>query len=70
MNESFTEYVTRMRLEKAARLLEEDDRLSVMEIASLVGYRNVQYFHVKFKARFGITPVQYRQTKQTLGAAN
>ena len=70
MNESFTEYVTRMRLEKAARLLEEDDRLSVMEIASLVGYRNVQYFHVKFKARFGITPVQYRQTKQTPGAAN
>lgn len=70
MNESFTEYVTRIRLEKAARLLQEDDKLSVTEIASLVGYRNLQYFHVKFKARFGITPVRYRQTKQTSSAAN
>lgn len=70
MNESFTEYVTRIRLEKAARMLLEDDKLSVTEIASLVGYRNLQYFHVKFKARFGITPVRYRQTKQTSSAAN
>jgi YesN/AraC family two-component response regulator len=64
MNESFTEYVTRIRLEKAAGLLREDEKLSVTEIAALVGYRNLQYFHVKFKARYGITPVQYRQTKQ------
>jgi YesN/AraC family two-component response regulator len=68
MNESFTEYVTRIRLEKAAGLLQEDDKLSVTEIAALVGYRNVQYFHVKFKARYGITPVQYRQTKQMTSA--
>jgi YesN/AraC family two-component response regulator len=70
MNESFTEYVTRIRLEKAAGLLREDEKLSVTEIAALVGYRNLQYFHVKFKARFGITPVRYRQTKQTSSAAN
>ncbi|KQX44617.1 MULTISPECIES: AraC family transcriptional regulator [unclassified Paenibacillus] len=70
MNESFTEYVTRIRLEKAACLLREDDKLSVTEIASLVGYRNLQYFHVKFKARFGITPVQFRQTKPTASATN
>lgn len=70
MNESFTEYVTRIRLEKAARLLQEDDKLSVTEIASLVGYRNLQYFHVKFKARFGITPARYRKMKQTSSAAN
>ncbi|MDF2645602.1 MAG: hypothetical protein K0Q73_1407 [Paenibacillus sp.] len=65
MKESFTEYVTRTRLDKAAALLREDVRLSVTEIASLVGYRNPQYFHNKFKARFGITPVQYRQVKNT-----
>ncbi|MDQ0062977.1 AraC family transcriptional regulator [Paenibacillus harenae] len=70
MTESFTEYVTRIRLEKAAHLLQEEDKLSVTEIASLVGYRNLQYFHVKFKARFGITPARYRQTKQTSSAAN
>lgn len=42
MNESFTEYVTHTRLEKAAALLREDVKLSVKEIAALVGYRNHQ----------------------------
>ncbi|QYR19565.1 helix-turn-helix domain-containing protein [Paenibacillus sp. sptzw28] len=65
MKESFTEYVTRARLDKAAGLLIDDPRMAVAEIASLVGYRNPQYFHNKFKARFGITPVQYRNTKNT-----
>lgn len=69
MNESFTEYVTRTRLEKAADLLRVDGRLSVKEIAALVGYRNHQYFHVKFKERFGVTPVQYRQTNPKSSAA-
>ncbi|OMF38842.1 hypothetical protein BK133_01185 [Paenibacillus sp. FSL H8-0548] len=60
MKESFTEYVTRCRLDKAADMLRSDVRLSVAEISTLVGYRNPQYFHNKFKTRFGITPVQYR----------
>ncbi|RRJ64552.1 AraC family transcriptional regulator [Paenibacillus oralis] len=61
---SFTEYVTRLRLEKAAELLIANPRLSVSAIAEQVGYRNVQYFHSKFKARFGVTPVQYRRLQQ------
>jgi two-component system response regulator YesN len=65
MKESFTEYVTRARLDKAASLLRDDLSLSVAEVASLVGYRNPQYFHNKFKTRFGVTPVQYRQAKHT-----
>ncbi|MCA0755413.1 AraC family transcriptional regulator [Paenibacillus sp. N4] len=60
MNETFTEYVTRVRLEKAAGLLREDKSLSVVEISGLVGYRNSQYFHNKFKTRYGVTPIQYR----------
>lgn len=60
MNESFTEYVTRVRLEKAANLLREEKQLSVAEISGMVGYRNPQYFHNKFKTRYGVTPVQYR----------
>ena len=63
MRESFTEYVTRASLDKAASLLRDDVSLSVTEIASLVGYRNPQYFHNKFKTRFGVTPVQYRNAK-------
>lgn len=65
MKETFTEYVTRTRLDKAASLLQNEARMSVAEIASLVGYRNPQYFHNKFKARYGITPVQYRNANST-----
>lgn len=61
MKETFTEYVTRSRLDKAAELLISEPRLAVADIASRVGYRNSQYFHNKFKVRFGITPVQYRR---------
>ncbi|MDO3411929.1 helix-turn-helix domain-containing protein [Saccharibacillus sp. CPCC 101409] len=64
---SFTEYVTRLRLEKAADLLIEQPRLSVASIAEQVGYRNAQYFHSKFKARYGVTPVQYRKAKREDG---
>ncbi|MNB74300.1 HTH-type transcriptional regulator YesS [compost metagenome] len=59
---SFTEYVTKLRLEKAADLLVTNPRLSVAAIAEQVGYRNPQYFHSKFKARYGVTPVQYRKS--------
>ncbi|MCL6606050.1 MAG: AraC family transcriptional regulator [Paenibacillus sp.] len=62
--DSFTEYVTRLRLEKAATLLCENSSLSVSIIAEQVGYRNAQYFHSKFKARYGVTPVQYRNSQR------
>ncbi|RAV05608.1 hypothetical protein DQG13_03035 [Paenibacillus sp. YN15] len=61
MKESFTDYVTRVRLDKAAAMLRENTELSVTEIAGQVGYKNVQYFHNKFKQKYGVTPVQYRQ---------
>lgn len=70
MKETFTEYVTRTRLDKAAVLLQKEARMSVAEIASLVGYRNPQYFHNKFKARYGITPIQYRNANSTVTMAN
>lgn len=61
---SFTEYVTKLRLDQAAELLIANSRLPVSAVAERVGYRNVQYFHSKFKARFGVTPVQYRKSQQ------
>ena len=64
MNESFTEYLTRTRLDKAALMLIDEINVSVAEISTRVGYRNPQYFHNKFKARFGVTPVQYRKANQ------
>lgn len=62
--ESFIEYLNRMRLEKAARLLAEDPKLSVAAIAKQTGYRNSQYFCNRFKARYGVTPSQYRTAER------
>lgn len=54
------EYLTRIRLEKAANLL-RDTKATVSEISLQVGYRYSQYFSRKFKAKYGVTPLQYRQ---------
>lgn len=56
---SFTDYLTQHRLERAAELLTTTS-YSVTEIAAKTGYRNVQYFCTKFKARYGVTPRKYK----------
>ncbi|KRF39118.1 helix-turn-helix transcriptional regulator [Paenibacillus sp. Soil787] len=62
LNVSFTEYVTKARLDKAAELLKADRSLSVADIATKVGYRNSGYFITKFRTKFGVTPMQYRNS--------
>ena len=49
----------RQRFQKAVVLLMETD-LPVEEIAANVGYENMSYFYRQFKARYGMTPRQYR----------
>ncbi|MDF2660307.1 MAG: hypothetical protein K0Q94_3098 [Paenibacillus sp.] len=56
---SFIEYLTNVRMERAGGLL-QNSRSSVTEIASAVGYSNAQYFCARFKSKFGVTPMQYR----------
>jgi AraC-like DNA-binding protein/ligand-binding sensor protein len=58
----FTEYVNRVRLEHAKRLLLESDE-SVLNIALSVGYNNVTYFNTVFKKHTRVTPRQYRITR-------
>lgn len=59
---SFTEYVTKARLKMAAELLRSQPTMTVADIATRVGYRNSQYFCTKFKAKYAITPMQYRNS--------
>ncbi|GBG10990.1 hypothetical protein PAT3040_05765 [Paenibacillus agaridevorans] len=56
----FIEYLSRARLELAAELL-RDGQESVTRIAERAGYSNVQYFCTKFKAKYEVTPNQYRK---------
>ncbi len=58
--ESFNSYLDKVRIEKSCKLLLED-KLKVYEIAEQVGYKNVDYFHKKFKKQIGVSPAEYRK---------
>lgn len=60
VNENFNSYLDRKRIEKSKELL-KDKSIKVYEVASRVGYGNVDYFHKKFKKYEGISPAQYRK---------
>ncbi|WP_151733553.1 response regulator transcription factor [Paenibacillus tengchongensis] len=56
----FSEYLTRLRLQRAKELL-LNSRLSVAEIGESVGYRTDKYFIKVFKEHEGVSPSRYRQ---------
>jgi len=60
--ESFSSYVNARRVERACRLLDEGQD-SVIVIAARVGFNSVSYFNRCFRAKTGMTPVQYRARK-------
>ena len=53
-------YLDTVRIEKAKGMLENGE-MQVYRIAELVGYKNVDYFHVKFKKLTGLSPAEYRK---------
>jgi Response regulator containing CheY-like receiver domain and AraC-type DNA-binding domain len=59
-NESFSEYVTRRKMEVARSLLEEGEK-KVYEIASAVGYTDPAYFGRVFRQYFNVTPTDYKK---------
>jgi two-component system response regulator YesN len=63
VGESFVEYVTRMRMERARALL-DDATLKIYDIAALVGYVDQHYFSICFKKYFGLTPTDYRELQR------
>ncbi len=59
----FSEYLTGLRLNKAAELLRSTAK-SVAEICSECGYNNLSHFIRRFKAFYGCPPSVYRNTKE------
>lgn len=57
----FGEYVNKLRLEKAQRLLKENKDLSVLEVSSLCGFTDSNYFIRAFKKRFNVTPHKFKK---------
>ena len=55
-------YIADVRMQKAAKLLEETD-LKVHEVMDKLGYRKRQHFTKLFKEKYGMTPKEYRMMK-------
>lgn len=62
--ENFSDYLTRLRIEEAKRLIAERS-LSLKEICYEVGYKDPNYFSRVFKKAVGISPSEYRQQIET-----
>lgn len=61
VGKTIIEYVTDLRIAYAATLLSSTD-LSVITIASKVGYDNQSFFAQKFKSKYNVSPLEYRNS--------
>jgi AraC-like DNA-binding protein/ligand-binding sensor protein len=61
MQESFSEHINRLRVEKAAALLLGAD-MALVDIAARVGFVDQSYFTKVFKRLKGVSPGRYRAT--------
>ena len=62
----YSEYLTKMRMERAATLL-EDHKLTVDEIAGLCGYNYTSYFIKVFRSYYVDSPSSYREKRRRPG---
>lgn len=60
MNENLTDYVARMRIERAKRLL-ADTQLKISIVAERVGFQDEKYFSKVFKKWTDMSPNEYRK---------
>lgn len=60
--ENFNNYIDEIRISEAKRLLESEE-YKVYEVAEMVGYSNINYFHNKFKKYVGMSPLSYKKNK-------
>lgn len=62
---SFTDYLNRLRIDMAIKLLMDDDiNYSINDISNIVGYNSQHYFSRAFKNYMGVSPNQYRNRKK------
>lgn len=62
MKVSFNTYLNQVRIETSKKLM-EDNSLSLVDIANLVGYEDQSYFTKVFKKLTGVSPGRYRESR-------
>lgn len=60
MGINFIEYVTEVRLREGKKLL-DDVKYSVVDVAQMVGYKDVGHFCNVFLKKYGVSPTGYRK---------
>ena len=55
----FNEYITILRLKKAEELL-KTETISISNVASLCGFNDSNYFSIRFKRMYGISPKAFQ----------
>jgi len=63
---SFQDFVVSEKFVRAAELLVENADESITVISRSLGYFDLAYFSKLFKARYGMTPSQYRKQHRTV----
>lgn len=63
LGDKFSNYVVKVRMEKAIELIRQMDDVKVFELAEMLGFgENPQYFGQVFKKYTGFTPSEYKKT--------
>lgn len=56
---NFVDYVNMVKMKRAAFLLKHT-KMKIIDIAGVLDYKDMGYFLKRFKAKYGVTPSQYR----------
>lgn len=62
-NENISDFISRIRIEKAKVLL-LNPQLKIVQISEMVGYNDEKYFSKVFKKQEGMSPNEYRRTRE------
>jgi len=60
---TYRELVAKMRMKVAVELLENTD-MTILEIASQIGYNSIKGFYIYFKKQYNCLPTEYRKRMQ------
>lgn len=64
--ENFTQYVTKMKMEKAVELL-KDPQYKTYQVSEALGYKTPRYFSRLFRMQTGMNPSEYRGKVLNIG---
>ena len=65
VGENFNTYFDKVRIKEAKTLL-LGEQLKVYEVSEKVGYKNIDYFHSKFKKYVGMSPMNYKKKSEKI----